>query len=92
MSTIPWNGGEGMPKRLVVAAISGTIYDARLTKTPGVMSTTDRRDRTDEAISAVAEHMKAKAEMNKDSPGFWQYQWPGVGTLTWETEGAPNGG
>ena len=28
----------------------------------------------------------------KDSPGFWQYQWPGVGTLTWETEGAPNGG
>ena len=49
-----------MPKKLVVAAISGTIYDARLTKTPGVM--------------------------NKDTPGFWQYQWPGVGTLTREDE------
>lgn len=74
-----------MAKRLVVAGITGTIYDARMTKTPGLMST-DRRDRTDEAIQAVAEHMKAKAEMNKDTPGFWQYQWPGVGTLTWEDE------
>ena len=76
-----------MPKRLVVAGISGTIYDARMTKSPGLMSS-DRRDRTDEAIQAVAEHMKAKAEMNKDSPGFWQYHWPGVGTLTWEDEKA----
>lgn len=79
-----------MPKRLVVAAVSGTIYDARMTKTPGVMSA-DRQDRTDEAIAAVAEHMKAKAEMNKDSPGFWSYQWPGVGTLTWKTEGEQGG-
>lgn len=75
-----------MAKKLVVAALTGTIYDARLTKTPGVMSA-DRQDRTDEAITAVAEHMKAKADMNKDSPGFWQYEWRGVGKLTWETEG-----
>ena len=74
-----------MPKKLVVAGISGTIYDALMTKAPGLMST-DRRDRTDEAIQAVAEHMKAKAEMNKDTPGLWQYQWPGVGTLTWVDE------
>ena len=74
-----------MPKKLVVAAITGTIYDAQMTKKPGVMSS-NRTDRTDEAIGAVAEHMKMKAEENKDSPGFWQYIWPGIGTLTWENE------
>lgn len=75
----------GMPKKLVVAGASGTIYDARMTKTPGLMST-DRRDRTDEAVVAVAEHMKAKADMNNVTPGFWQYHWPGIGTLTWKDE------
>lgn len=74
-----------MARRLVVAGLTGTIYDAQMTKTPGVMSG-NRRDRTDEAITAVAEHMKMKADENKDAPGFWQYQWPGIGTLTWEAE------
>lgn len=61
-----------MARKLVVAAITGTIYDAQMTKKPGVMSG-NRTDRTDEAIGAVAEHMKMKAEENKDTPGFWQY-------------------
>ena len=70
-------------KKLVVAGITGVIYDAVLTKTPGVM-TGNRTDRTEECIMAVAEHMKAEADSNKDTPGFWQYEWPGIGTLTWE--------
>ena len=74
-----------MARKLVVAAITGTIYDAQMTKKPGVMSG-NRTDRTDEAIGAVAEHMKLKAEENKDTTGFWQYIWPGIGTLTWEDE------
>ncbi len=73
-------------KKLVVAGITGTIYDAVLSKTPGIM-TGNRKDRTDECISAVAEHMKHKADFNKDSKGFWQYIWPGFGKLTWESEG-----
>lgn len=44
-------------------------------------------NKTDECISAVAEHMKHKADFNKDSKGFWQYTWPGFGKLTWESEG-----
>lgn len=72
-------------KKLVVAGISGTIYDAVLSKTPGVM-TGNRTDRTDECVDAVAEHMKCQADFNKDTPGFWQYQWKGVGTLTWRAE------
>lgn len=74
-----------MVKKLVVAGISGTIYDAVLSKTPNVM-TGNRTDRTDECISAVAEHMKFKAEYNKEDKGFWQYQWKGMGTLTWQSE------
>lgn len=72
-----------MPKKLVCGCF-GTIYDAVLSKRPGVM-TGNRTERTDECISAVAEHMKFKADYNKDQPGFWQYVWPGIGTLTWET-------
>lgn len=72
-------------KKLVVAGISGTIYDAVLSKTPGVM-TGNRKDRTDECICAVAEHMKAKADFDKDQKGFCQYTWAGVGKLTWENE------
>lgn len=70
--------------KLVVAGISGTIYDAVLSRTPGIM-TGNRTDRTDECISAVAEHMKMKADFNEDDKGFWQYIWPGKGTLTWES-------
>lgn len=69
-------------KKLVVAGLTGTIYDAVLSKTPGIM-TGNRRDRTDECIRAVADHMAAKAEDNDDMPGFWQYEWPGIGKLTW---------
>lgn len=72
-------------KKLVVAGLSGTIYDAVLSKTPGVM-TGKRTDRTDECIRAVADHMAAHAESNQDAPGFWQYIWPGIGTLTWTKE------
>lgn len=72
-------------KKLVVAGLPGTIYDAVLSKTPGIM-TGNRTDRTDECILAVAEHMKSKADSNKDQKGVWQYQWLGVGTLTWRTE------
>lgn len=74
-------------KKLVVAGLSGTIYDAVLSKTPGIM-TGNRTDRTDECIGAVAEHMQMKADYNKDSPGFWQYIWHGHGKLTWESEAA----
>ena len=63
----------------------GTIYDSTPTKTPGVMSS-KRRDRTDEVINATAIHMQTRADANKDSPGFWQYIFPGAGTLTWESE------
>lgn len=73
-----------MPRKLVVAGLSGTIYDAVLSKKPGIM-TGNRTDRTDEAITAVAEHMKLKADFNKDDKGFWQYEWKGVGTLTWKS-------
>lgn len=30
--------------------------------------------------------MKLKADDNKEAKGFYQYQWPGVGTLTWQSE------
>lgn len=69
-------------KKLVVTEITGTIYDAVLSKTQGVM-TSKRSNRTNECITAVAEHMKHKADFNKDKQGFWQYEWEGVGTLTW---------
>lgn len=74
-----------MAKKLVVSGLTGTIFDAVLSKTPGVM-TNNRTDRTDECISAVAEHMKTKADCNEQNKGFWQYQWDGIGTLTWEQE------
>lgn len=74
-----------MAKELVVAEISGTIYDAVLSKKSNVM-TGNRTDRTDECITAVAEHMKHKADYNKENKGFWRYQWEGVGTLTWKSE------
>lgn len=74
-----------MAKKLVVSGLTGTIFDAVLSKTPGVM-TNNRTDRTDECISAVAEHMKTKADCNEQKKGFWQYQWDGIGTLTWEQE------
>lgn len=72
-----------MSKKLVVSGLSGTIYDAVLSKTPGVM-TGNRTDRTNEVIGAVADHMKMKADYNKENKGFWQYEWEGVGTLTWK--------
>ena len=71
-----------MEKKLVVAELSGTIYDTHILKN-GLMSTV-RTDRTDEAINAVAEHMKLRADENETSKGFWQYIWKGIGTLTWE--------
>jgi len=72
-------------KKLVVAGLSGTIFDAVLSKTPGIM-TGGRTDRTDECITAVAEHMKHKADFNENNKGFWQYEWPGYGKLTWESK------
>lgn len=74
-----------MAKKLVVAGLTGTIYDAVLSKTPNVM-TNNRTDRTDECISAVADHMRVKAEYNKQQKGVFQYCWKGVGTLTWQSE------
>lgn len=74
-----------MAKKLVVAAISGTIYDAVLSKKANIM-TGNRTDRTDECIDAVAEHMRQKADYNEKSKGFWQYEWKGIGTLTWKSE------
>ena len=74
-----------MAKKLVVAGLTGTIYDAVLSKTPNVM-TNNRTDRTDECISAVADHMRVKAEHNEKQKGFFQYCWEGVGTLTWQSE------
>ena len=71
-------------KKLVVAGLSGTIYDAVVSKKPGIM-TGNRTDRTDECVRAVAEHMKLKADYNKDEKGFWQYEWHGIGKLTWES-------
>lgn len=74
-----------MAKKLVVAGLTGTIYDAVLSKKPGVM-TGNRTDRTNECIEAVAEHMKIKADLNEQQKGIFQYQWEGIGTLTWKSE------
>lgn len=74
-----------MAKQLVVSEPMGTIYDAVLSKTPNVM-TNNRTDRTDECISAVADHMRVKAEYNEQQKGFFQYRWEDVGTLTWQSE------
>ena len=70
--------------RKIVCGYFGTIYDAQIGNKPGVM-TENRRECTDECVCAVAEHMKTKAEFNKDTPGWWQYEWKGLGTLTWKT-------
>lgn len=70
--------------RQLVCSCFGEIYDAVLGKQPGIM-TNNRKLRTDECINAVAQHMKHKAEFNEEQDGFWQYEWPGVGTLTWES-------
>ena len=75
-----------MAKTLVVAALTGTIYEADMTKKPGVMKTNGRIDRTKECVSAVAEHMKLMADFNTEQPGFFQYVWEGIGTLTWQAE------
>ena len=74
-----------MKKKLVVSELTGTIFDAVLGKTQGVM-TNNRTERTDECIRAVAEHMKTKADYNEQEKGFWQYRWKGIGTLTWQSE------
>lgn len=74
-----------MAKKLVVAGITGAIYDAVLSKKPGVM-TDNRAGRTDECIKAVAEHMKTKADLNEQQRGVFQYRWEGIGTLTWKSE------
>lgn len=58
-----------MKKKLVVSGLTATIYDAVLSKTPGIM-TNNRTDRTDECIRAVAEHMKFKADNNDQDKGF----------------------
>ena len=76
-----------MAKKLVVAGITGTIYDAVLSKKPGIM-TDSRTDRTDECIKVVAEHMKTKADLNEQQRGIFQYRWEGIGTLTWKSENA----
>ena len=49
---------KNMAKKSVCGCF-GTIYDAVLSKKPGVM-TGNRVDRTNECINAVAEHMKSK--------------------------------
>lgn len=72
-----------MDKQLVCNCF-GTIYDAVLSRKPGIM-TGKRVDRTDECIGAVAAHMKHMADHNEKGEGFWQYVWPGMGTLTWES-------
>lgn len=72
-------------KKLVVAAVSATIYDAVLSR-DGKKMTANRTDRTDECIRAVAEHMKDKADFNQDDVGFWEYEWPGIGKLTWTSD------
>ncbi len=72
-------------RKKLVCGCFGTIYDAVLSKKPGVM-TGDRKDRTDECIDAVAQHMKINADANKEHPGRFGYVWPGVGKLTWESE------
>ena len=74
-----------MAKKLVVAGLDGTIYDAVLSKKPNVM-TSNRTDRTDECITAVANHMMVKAKYNELKKGFFQYSWEGAGTLTWQSE------
>lgn len=76
-----------MAKKLVVAGLTGTIYDAVMSKKPGVM-TGNRTDRTQECIGAVADHMKLKADHNEQMQGFFRYYWEGIGTLTWQSENA----
>lgn len=80
-----------MAKKLVVAGITGTIFDAVLSKKPGVM-TSNRTDRTDECIEAVAGHMKTKADLNEQQRGVFQYRWEGIGTLTWKSENVESEG
>ena len=71
-------------KKLVVAGLTSTIYDAILDNEGNM--TSNRTDRTDECIKAVAEHMKLKADCNEEQKGFLQYHWKDVGTLTWQSE------
>lgn len=74
-----------MVKKLAVSELSGTIFDAAMSKKPGVM-TDNKVNRTEECVTAVAEHMKFKADNNEQRKGFFQYEWEGIGTLTWQSE------
>lgn len=75
-----------MAKRLAVSEITGTIYDAILSKNKEFVTMSNKTDRTDECIRAVAEHMKCKADDNDEARGFYAYRWKGKGTLTWQSE------
>ena len=75
---------ERAVKKLVVAGLTGTIYDAILDNEGNM--TSNRTDRTDECIKAVAEHIKNKADLSEEQKGLYVYQWKGIGTLTWQSE------
>lgn len=75
-----------MAKKLVVSDLSGTIYDATMSKKDPSRMTDDRVERTDECIRAVANHMHLMATENRDNPGWYRYNFPGFGTLTFKCE------
>lgn len=72
-------------RKLVVADLTGTIYDTKLTRS-GKMSS-DRVERTKECVVAVANHMMLMANQNDAQPGFIEFKFNGHGTLTWRAEG-----
>ena len=67
-------------KKLVCC--DATIYDVAQTDDHGALGI-DCVDRTDECIDAVAQHMLEMASRNKDLPGAFLYEWPGIGKLSW---------
>jgi hypothetical protein len=72
-------------KKLAVTALTNQIVLANVNEKTKTISG-DRTDMTDEAIRAVSEHMMNFANENQDSKGFWQFEFEGFGTLTWESE------
>ena len=74
-------------KQLVVAALTGRIYDATILK-DGTMSEKGRVDRTDEVVQAVGSfmHLLAETNENQDNKGMSKLYFPGFGTLTWVSE------
>ena len=74
-------------KQLVVAALTGRIYDATILK-DGTMSEKGRVDRTDEVVQALGSfmHLLAETNENPDNKGMSKLYFPGFGTLTWVSE------